>query len=89
MKHKTDHSWRDRQKKVFANWINNKLRERIKTDKVKPVIDVNNDLKDGFVIYHLLEVRSRSESGDSLGDRTTCRARCDENTDKTHRSQCR
>ena len=52
--------WRDRQKKVFTNWINNKLKERIAEGKIAPVFDVNSDLKNGFVLYHLLEVLSKT-----------------------------
>jgi hypothetical protein len=59
MPQKVDEGWRDRQKKVFTNWLNNKLRDRIADGKVPPVFDINNDLKNGYVLYHLLEVPDR------------------------------
>ena len=47
-------AWVSRQKKVFTSWIN----LRIKGRDIAPVEDIFEDLKSGFVLYHLFEVLS-------------------------------
>lgn len=54
-----------RQKKVFTNWINYKLASR-----AQHVDDLYEDLKDGWVLYALLEELS-GQSLQSLGKMTT------------------
>ena len=61
-----DDMWRDRQKKVFTNWINHRLKPRIADGKVTELEDVNVDLKNGMALYHLLEELS-GQSLKSLG----------------------
>ena len=63
--------FQSRDPQVFSNWINNKLKERIQEGKVPPVLDVNLDLKDGYVLYHLLEARRASRT-----TRERARSRC-------------
>ncbi|CAM9537578.1 unnamed protein product [Chrysoparadoxa australica] len=48
--------WAQRQKKVFTNWINNKVAQKNMGLKVEELF---TDLQDGMVLYHLLEVLSK------------------------------